>query len=162
MFIFTGMKKMSDIELETTDGAKISLENYKEKTILVVNIATRCGYTGQLDDLEKIYKKYKTKGFIVLGLPSNDFGGQTPEENKDVAKFCRLKYGTSFPILKKTSVTGATKHPIIKDLLEKTDKKEISWNFEKFLIKKDGSVQRFPSSTNPSSQTFTKAIESAL
>ncbi len=162
LFLFTAAKNIGEVKLETTEGEVITLSKYKNKPVLIVNIATRCGYTGQLDDLEKIYKNYSSRGLVVLGLPSNDFGSQTPEENKEVAKFCRLKYGTTFPILKKSKVTGENKHPIITELLLKTNKEEISWNFEKFLIKKDGSVTRFASNVNPSSKEFKQAIESAL
>lgn len=161
-FFFMGAKNMNSIELEQTDGKKISLKEYTGKPVLIVNIATRCGYTGQLDNLEKVYKEYSSKGLIVLGLPSNDFGGQTPEDNKEVAKFCRLKYGATFPILKKAKVTGVDKHPIIKALLDKTNGKEISWNFEKFLIDKKGNVTRYSSSVKPDSDEMKKAIDAAI
>jgi glutathione peroxidase len=160
--VYSGPKKMNDIQLNTTDGKKITLDSYKEKTVLIVNIATRCGYTGQLADLETIFAKYKSKGLVVIGLPSNDFGSQTPEDDKNIEKFCRLKYGTSFPILKKSKVTGPEKHPLIKELLAKTNGAEISWNFEKFLINKDGSVTRFLSGVSPTSKTFTDYLAKSL
>lgn len=115
-----------------------------------------------MDNLEKVYQEFKDKGLIVLGLPSNDFGGQTPEDNKEVVKFCRLKYGATFPILKKAVVTGAGKHPLIKALLDKTNGKEIGWNFEKFLIDKEGKVTRYSSSVKPDSDEMKKAINAAL
>jgi glutathione peroxidase-family protein len=148
--------------VEKADG-KIDLKEFKDKSVLVVNIATRCGYTGQLDGLEKLYKKYKEKGFTVIGVPSNDFGGQTPEGNKEVVKFCRLKYGASFPISAKQVVTGDKKHPLYKYLTGLTENEEIGWNFTKFLFDKKGKlVKRFSSSVSPSDETLIKAIESSI
>lgn len=148
--------------VEKTDG-KIDLKEFKNKSVLVVNIATRCGYTGQLDGLEKLYKKYKDKGFAVIGVPSNDFGGQTPEGNKEVVKFCRLKYGASFPISSKQVVTGKKKHPLYNYLTGLTDNQEIGWNFTKFLFDKKGKlVKRFSSSVSPSDESLVKAIESSI
>jgi len=140
------------------------LKDYKGKTVLVVNIATRCGYTPQLESLEKLYGKYKDKNFVVLGVPSNDFGGQTPENDKDVAKFCKLNYGVTFPLAPKTVVKGQDKDPFIKALLEQTsDESEIGWNFEKFLINKDGKlVGRFKSSVKPDDKELQNKIESQL
>ena len=95
-----------DNSIEMANGEKLNLGKMKGKPVLFVNIATRCGYTGQLDDIEKLYQKYKAKGFHVVGIPSNDFGSQTPETGKDIVKFCKLKYGASFPITKRVSVKG--------------------------------------------------------
>lgn len=155
-------KGLYDMSVTTVKGEKILLKKYQGKTLVVVNIATRCGYTGQLDDLEKFYKAYKAKGVAVIGLPSNDFGGQTPEGDKEVAKFCRLKYGTTFPILKKAVVTGKDKHKLVRSLVDKTNKEEIRWNFEKFVIDKKGLVIRFPSSVKPNSSEFRKKIDALL
>lgn len=150
-----------DLKVEKTDGEKLALSSLKGKTVLFVNVATRCGYTGQLDDLEKLYKKYSEKNFVVVGIPSNDFGGQTPEGNKEVAKFCRLKYGVTFPLTTKTSVTGKAKPELVKLLLN--GQQEIRWNFEKFLVDKNGKiVKRFLSSVEPMSSELTKSIESIL
>lgn len=160
-FSYAGESGFYDLSIELTDGEKIELSSLKGKTVLIANIATRCGYTGQLDDLEKLYEKYKARGFVLIGIPSNDFGGQTPEDNKEVAKFCRLKYGATFPIASKTVVKGEGKSALIKFLVANGE--EIAWNFEKFLIGKDGLViERFKSSVDPLSSDLTKKIESSL
>lgn len=136
--------------LKASDGKDISLNKYKGKNLLIVNIATRCGYTGQLDDLEALHTKYKEKNFVVLGVPSNDFGGQTPEKNSDIVKFCKLNYGVSFPIMAKVHVRGDEKIKLYQDLVKLSNEGEVRWNFEKFLIDKDGKlVKRFRSSDSP-------------
>lgn len=148
------------------DGARkttIDFEKYKGKSILLVNIATKCGYTGQLDGLEKLYKKYSEKGFVVVGVPSNDFGGQTPENDKDVVKFCKLNYGVTFPLTTKVVVKGDNKIDLYKFLVKSTGDEEIGWNFTKFLFDKKGNlVKRFPSSVSPSDKNLVKLIESNL
>lgn len=150
-----------DFSVKTTNGEEMAFSKLKGKTVLFVNVATRCGYTGQLDDLEKLYQKYKEKDFLIVGIPSNDFGGQTPEGDKEVAKFCRLKYGVSFPLTQKTSVKGSEKPELVKYLLNEGP--EIAWNFEKFLVSKEGKViQRFESGTVPLSKELTSVIESSL
>jgi glutathione peroxidase-family protein len=157
--VFAG--DLYSLEVVKTDGEKLKLANLKGKTVLFVNVATRCGYTGQLDDLEKLYQKYKAKNFMIVGVPSNDFGGQTPEGNKEVAKFCRLKYGVTFPLTTKTPVIGSQKPELIKLLLNGGG--DIVWNFEKFLVNKEGKVvDRFKSSVTPLSNDLTKKIESIL
>lgn len=138
---------------------KIILDN---KNVLLINIATRCGYTPQLEGLEKIYQKYKSRGLLVIGVPSNEFASQSPENDKEIEKFCKLNYGVTFPLAKKTIVLGAKKNRVFKHLLEKTNKEEIKWNFEKFLISKSGKVQRFSSSVSPSSKTLMNEIEKVL
>jgi glutathione peroxidase len=145
-------------------GVAMDLNEYKGKVILVVNIATRCGYTGQLDGLEKIYKKYKDKGLVVLGVPSNDFGSQTPEGNDEVKRFCKLNYGVSFPLTAKAVVKGPEKDPLFK-WLTKTEngEKEIGWNFEKFLVDRSGKlVNRFPSGVEPEEAQLLTALNAAL
>ena len=150
--------------IKTIEGKEVKLSQYKGKALLFVNIATQCGYTGQLEGLEAINKKYSKKGLVVIGVPSNDFGGQTPESEKEVAKFCKLNYGVSFPLTAKTSVKGKDKHPVIKSLIDQAKSKdEIAWNFEKFLVNKDGQlVDRFKSSVKPESKELTSKIESVL
>lgn len=153
-----------DQQIKAIDGTNINFADYKNKVVLVVNIATKCGYTKQLDGLEKIYDKYKHKGFTVVGVPSNDFGGQTPEGDGEVKKFCKLNYGVSFPLSKKVTVLGDDKHPLIKQLISGSgDSVEISWNFEKFLINKSGEVVgRYKSAIEPESKQLTSIIESFL
>lgn len=142
----------------------MDLSQYKGKPVLISNIATKCGYTPQLEGLESVYKKYKDKGLVVIGIPSNDFGGQTPEDEEGVKKFCKLNYGVSFPLTAKTVVKGEKKHPLITHLLSQSDNKdEIAWNFEKFLLDKDGKVvSRFKSSVKPDSKEITEKITSIL
>ncbi|MBK8201668.1 MAG: redoxin domain-containing protein [Bdellovibrionales bacterium] len=145
-------------------GIAMDLSEYKGKVVLVVNIATRCGYTGQLDGLEKLYQRFKDKGLVVLGVPSNDFGSQTPEGNDEVKKFCKLNYGVSFPLTPKMVVSGAQKDPLF-IWLTKTEnaEKEIAWNFEKFLINRTGRlINRFPSKTEPDDVQLIAAIKAAL
>jgi glutathione peroxidase len=150
-----------DYNVKLTSGDELKLSDFKGKAFMIVNIATRCGYTGQLDDLEKLFQKFKGKGFSIVGIPSNDFGGQTPEGNKEVADFCRLKYGATFPITNKAIVKGAKKSELMKHLIQDGD--EIAWNFEKFLIGKSGKViGRFKSGVEPLSKNLVQAIEGAL
>lgn len=150
-----------DISMAKTDGETLKFSSLKGKTVLFVNVATRCGYTGQLDDLEKLYQKYKDKNFLIVGIPSNDFGGQTPEGDKEVAKFCRLKYGVTFPLTAKTPVKGPQKPKLISLLLK--GQEDIAWNFEKFLVSKEGKViERFKSGVTPLEAELTKKIEGIL
>lgn len=150
--------------VRTVDGRKVKLVDFKGKSILFVNIATRCGYTGQLTGLEKLYQKHKDKGLVVIGVPSNDFGGQTPESGGDLKKFCKFHHGVSFPLLEKTAVKGKKKHPLIASLINQSEsKKEIGWNFEKFLVDKNGKLTaRFESSVTPDDSELSKAIQAAL
>lgn len=150
--------------IDTIGGEPLKLSQYKGKTLLIVNIATRCGYTGQLDGLETLYKKHKDKGFVVLGIPSNDFGGQTPENEKKVKEFCKLNYGVTFPLTKKAVVKGENTHPLVKNLVAQSpDKGDIAWNFEKFLVNKEGQVvQRFKSAVTPEDKELNGKIEALL
>lgn len=154
------------IPLKGEKGEQVSLSKLGSGPVLVVNIATRCGYTGQLDDLEKLYQTYKERGLTVVGIPTNDFGGQTPEGDEEVVEFCRLNYGVNFPILKKVTVVGEQREPLFARLLERTQDQggaEVRWNFEKFLISRDGSVvKRFNSNTKPLDKNLTQEIERLL
>jgi glutathione peroxidase len=145
-------------------GKETNLKKYKDHVVLIVNIATKCGYTPQLKGLESLYQKYKSKNLVVIGIPSNDFGGQTPENEEGVKEFCKLNYGVSFPLTTKLSVKGENKAAFIQTLLNATDdKKEISWNFEKFLINKKGQlVKRFASAVKPQDKELINEIESLL
>lgn len=151
-------------KINNIGGKAMDLSEYKGKPVLLVNIATKCGYTPQLEGLEALYKKYKDQGLVVVGIPSNDFGGQTPESDEGVKQFCKLNYGVSFPLTAKTVVKGKDKHPLIQNLLEQAkDKSEIGWNFEKFLIDKDGKlVERFSSSVKPEDKQLSEKIASLL
>ncbi|MCC6137644.1 MAG: glutathione peroxidase [Bdellovibrionaceae bacterium] len=166
LITLSGANTMYNEKITIIDGAKkeTTLNEYKGKPVLIVNIATQCGYTKQLDGLEKIYEKYKTKGLVVLGIPSNDFGGQTPEADGDVKKFCKLRYGVTFPLTTKQVVKGEGKHPLVAQLISADGKaQEIAWNFEKFLLDKNGKlVGRFKSSVEPENAEFVKSIEKVL
>ena len=151
-------------KINNIGGKPMDLNTYKGKPVLLVNIATKCGYTPQLEGLESLHKKYKDKGLVVVGIPSNDFGGQTPENNADVKKFCKLNYGVTFPLTEKSVVQGEKKIDLIKNLIaEADDKSEIGWNFEKFLIDKNGKlVGRFSSAIKPESKQLEDKIQSVL
>ena len=152
-----------EIELKKPNTDKIEFNKLKGKVLLVVNIATKCGYTPQLDGLEKLYKEYSGQGLVIIGVPSNDFGGQTPENDKDAAKFCRINYGVSFPISQKYIVSGDKKIDLYKTLIKETNNKEVAWNFEKFLIDKKGIIQkRYLSSVKPEDKTLLEDIKSLL
>ena len=153
-------------ELKTTriDGIEVSLSNYEGKVILVVNTASRCGFTPQYKSLEKIYKKYKERDFVVLAFPSNDFR-QELSTNEEIKDFCEV-YELSFPIFAKGKVKGFGKQEVFKFLTEDSNGRnigEIRWNFEKFLVSREGKlVKRFRSSVEPNQDVITKAIESLL
>lgn len=157
-------KNLYDFSLKDSSGKEQKLSQFKDKVVLVVNIATKCGYTPQLDDLEALYKKYQSKGFILVGIPSNDFGGQTPESSEGAAKFCRLTYGVSFPIMEKVVVKGEEKTEFFKWIKEsRKDKNEISWNFEKFLFNKEGKlVEHYKSKVLPQDEKLISKIEELL
>lgn len=136
--------------LKKVDGSSQELKSFKDKVVLVTNIATRCGYTPQLDGLEKLYQKYKDKGLVILGVPSNNFWGQTPEENKDVVKFCKLKYGVTFPVYAKVDVKGDDMIELYKFIKEKRKGEDIGWNFEKALFDRSGKfISAYTSSVKP-------------
>lgn len=154
-----------EIPLTSEKGESFKLSSLGSGPFLVVNIATRCGFTGQLDDLEKLYQRYKDQGLIVVGVPTNDFGGQTPEDNEGVVEFCRLNYGVSFPITEIVTVKGEQASPLFKKLLEKAPDggNSIRWNFEKFLIAPKGeNVWRFNSRTKPLDRSLIGPLEQVL
>lgn len=137
-------------------------EAYAGKVVLVVNTASQCGYTQQYEGLEALYKGYKDKGLVVLGFPSDQFGGQEFADDKEIAKFCKANFGVSFPMFTKTDVKGGSANPLFKDLIATTGKPP-SWNFNKYLIGRDGkTVQHFGSNTKPESGELLKAVEEEL
>jgi len=150
---------------KSLDGKAHSLAEFKGKTLLIVNTASHCGYTGQFKGLQSLYEQYKQKGLVILGFPSQSFG-QEFEKSDEAAKFCQRNYGVKFPMASLVEVTGKNKHPLFQALLENyqgPDKGEIAWNFEKFLLDSDGKVvQRFRSSVEPDSSDLKSAIEKAL
>lgn len=148
------------------EGKEFDMASLKGKVALIVNIASQCGYTPQLAELEAVHQKYQAQGLVVLGVPTNDFGGQTPESDVGMKDFCTKNYNATFPILKKSTVQGKDKRELYKFLTEKTPKNfqgEIGWNFEKFLVSKSGQVVgRFKSAIKPVDQEITSLIEKEL
>ena len=166
MKLSLGIASGSIFELKATniDGSEVSLSNYKGKVLLVVNTASRCGFTPQYKSLEKIYKKYKERDFVVLAFPSNDFRQEFPTD-EEIKEFCEA-YELSFPIFAKGKVKGFEKQEVFKYLTEDSNGRsigEIRWNFEKFLVSREGKlVKRFRSSVDPSQDEISIAIESLL
>lgn len=154
------------INEKSIKGEAFPLSQFKGKTVLVVNIASQCGYTGQLESLEALYNKYKNKNFVVLGVPTNDFGGQTPEDDKAMLEFCQKNYNVTFPVLTKKTVKGKEKRELYAFLTEKSGKEfqgDIKWNFEKFLVNKEGKVVgRFESKVTPEDKALLSKIEENL
>ncbi len=157
-------KNIYDLKVRTMEGGEKNLSDYKDKVLLIVNVASRCGYTTQYEGLENIYQKYKDKGFEVLAFPCNDFGGQEPGTNDEIRTFCESKYNVTFALFDKLKVLGEDKSPLYSRLTENSDPSgDIEWNFEKFIIDKRGNiVSRFRSRTKPESEEVTKAIETLL
>lgn len=136
-----------DFTVNGIEGNKINLSAYKGKTILIVNTASKCGYTPQYADLQKVHEKYGDK-LVILGFPANNFGGQEPGTNAEIKSFCSQNYGVTFQMFEKVSVKGSDQHPLFSWLKEKTGS-EPSWNFCKYLIKPDGTVKFFSSGVKP-------------
>ncbi|MDD9951274.1 MAG: glutathione peroxidase [Zetaproteobacteria bacterium] len=152
------------LSYESLEGKPVRMSQYRGKVLLVVNTASRCGYTPQYEGLEALYKKYKKDGLVVLGFPSNDFGAQEPGSAEEIAAFCQRNYGVTFPMAAKIKVLGDSKHPIYAYLTQVTQpQKEVSWNFEKFLIDKQGVVQhRFSSATKPQAKELEEALQKMI
>jgi glutathione peroxidase len=146
------------------DGKEVDLASYKGKVVLIVNVASRCGYTGQYAGLQKLYDTYKDKGLVVLGFPANEFGAQEPGTDKEIATFCSSKYGVTFDMFSKICVKGPGIAPLYKTLTESADPKgDIGWNFEKFLIGRDGKVVgRYKSGVAPDDAKLKATIEAEL
>jgi glutathione peroxidase len=165
LFLFYSLslfsKTLYDFSVKDIKGNSIPLSNYKGQKLLLVNVASKCGYTYQYEDLEKLYQKYKSEKFQILAFPSNDFGAQEPGSNAEIETFCKLNYKVSFPLFSKIFVTGKTKDPLFKFLTEVSGSNgEIKWNFEKFLIDSEGKlVERFSSKVEPLSLELTKKID---
>jgi glutathione peroxidase len=156
-----------DISVRDIDGGEVSLASYRGKVLLIVNVASRCGFTGQYEGLQKLYETYGERGFFVLGFPSNDFMGQEPGSNAEIKEFCSLKYRVTFPMFEKIIVKGKEMHPLYRYLTEEISNPghsgKITWNFNKFLVGRDGKVlARFGSRTAPEDKELVQAIEKAL
>lgn len=154
------------LDVKTIDGKSTKLADYKGKIILFVNVASQCGYTSQYTNLEKLYQKYKKKNFVVLGFPSNDFGGQEPGSNEEIAKFCKLNYDVSFPLFDKAPVSGEKVQPVYSYLLANLPsefKGPVKWNFEKILVSQKGDlIARWRSRTDPLDTEIAAQIDQLL
>ncbi len=155
-----------DIPVHTLDGESSSLAPYAGQTVLVVNVASKCGLTPQYEGLEKLQKTYEGRGFSVLGFPSNQFAGQEPGTAEEIQTFCSTTYGVTFPMFEKIDVNGEDQNPIYAELNQTADAEgysgDIRWNFEKFLIGPDGAVQRFAPLVTPEDPRLVSAIEASL
>lgn len=154
--------RLLDHQLMSLQGEPVSLCQFGGKVVLVVNTASRCGYTPQYEGLEKLYQRYRERGLVVLGFPANDFGSQEPGTNKQIAQFCEVNYGVSFPMFAKTSVVGANTNPFYRDLAARTGQRP-QWNFYKYLLDRSGRpVTSFGSAVDPSDPRVTSQIEQLL
>ena len=157
------MTTITDFDVTLPDGAKQAMADYAGKVLLIVNVASKCGLTPQYDGLEALYRKYGGKGFEVLGFPANDFGAQEPGTNEEIATFCRTNFSVDFPMFAKISVKAPDQHPLYAELVKTEPAGPISWNFEKFLVGRDGEViGRFGPRTAPDDTALVTAIETAL
>ena len=156
-----------DVSINSLDGTPAELPQYKGKTVLLVNVASKCGLTPQYTGLENLQKKYAGKGFTVLGVPCNQFMGQEPGSAEEIAEFCSATYGVTFPMTEKVDVNGPQRHPLYAALTATPDAEgdagDVQWNFEKFLVDRSGTVlARFRPKTQPESPEIRAAVEAAL
>ena len=156
-----------DFTMPALNGSPTPLIGFKGKVVLVVNVASQCGYTPQYEGLQALYTKFKDQGFVIAGFPANNFGGQEPGTNEEIGAFCKSKYGVTFPMFSKISVKGADQAPLYKFLTDKSANPkpggEIQWNFTKFLVDREGRViQRFEPAVEPQSKELVTALESTL
>jgi glutathione peroxidase len=157
-----GCPPILDRKLLNLQDESISLCDFRGKVLLVVNTASQCGYTPQYEGLEKLYRRYRERGLVVLGFPANDFGGQEPGSNQQIAQFCQVNYGVTFPVFAKTSVLGAAANPLFRDLEAKTGQRP-RWNFHKYLVDRSGQpVAAFGSAVEPLDARLTSQIERLL
>ena len=154
--IITMTGTIYDFKIQSIDGKEIDFAQYKGKTLLIVNTASECGYTPQYADLQELHEKFGSK-ITILGFPANNFGGQEPGTNVQIASFCKKNYGVTFQMFEKISVKGSDQHPLYKFLKEKSGK-EPSWNFCKYLVKPDGTVKFFASGVNPGDEDILKEL----
>lgn len=158
------MKNLHQYSFEDINGETFNFSDLKGKKVLILNTASKCGYTKQYDALEKIYKQYQSEDLVIIGFPSDNFGGQEFDNNEEIANFCKLNYGVSFPLMTKSDVKGPNQNEIFKFLTQKTlngkNDHEVKWNFTKFLINKDGSLEAsYPSSVTPDDPRIINWIE---
>jgi glutathione peroxidase len=155
------------LDLTRLDGSPDSLADFDGQALLVVNVASKCGFTPQYAGLEALYERYRDRGLTVLGFPSNQFGSQEPGSAEEIAEFCSATYGVTFPMFAKTDVNGPDRHPLFERLTETADAEgeagDVAWNFEKFLVSPAGEVvARFRSSVAPDDPALLEAVESVL
>lgn len=156
-----------EFKMNSIDGKPVDLSALKGKVVLLVNVASKCGYTPQYSGLESLYRKYKDQGFVIVGVPANNFGSQEPGTNEEIKQFCSRKYDVTFPMMSKVSVKGSDIDPLYQFLTDKSANPstggEVKWNFTKFLIGKDGKVAaRFEPAVAPEAPELTSAVEKAL
>jgi glutathione peroxidase len=161
------VKSVHEFKMKTIDGAEKNLADFKGKVLLIVNVASKCGLTPQYKDIESLYRKYKDKGLVVLGFPANNFLGQEPGSDKEIKEFCSLKYDVTFPMFSKISVKGKDQHPLYQYLTRKDNNgvidAEVKWNFQKFLVDKNGKViTSFSPQTSVNEAAVIEEIEKAL
>ncbi len=158
------VSNLLDIPFKTITGEPTSLREYAGRPVLIVNVASECGYTPQYEGLQTLYQDFKDDGLVVMGFPANNFGGQEPGSNKEILEFCTSKFNVTFPMMAKVSVKGDDKHPLFKYLTEDSPLTgEIKWNFSKFLLDKNGQlVARFETSVEPTSDKVREAIDKVL
>jgi glutathione peroxidase len=164
---FLSAASVYDFEMDSITYNKVSLRDFKGKVLLIVNVASYCGYTPQYAELEALYRQHKDAGFVIIGIPSNDFGQGEPGSDREILQFCRRSYDVTFPMMAKVSVASNNPAPLYRFLIDKSQNPktggEIKWNFTKFLIGKDGSIlARFEPSVAPSSPALVAAVENAL
>ncbi len=167
LFMIPSAKSVHDFTMKNIDGKDVKLNDFKGKTLLIVNVASKCGLTPQYKDLQALHEKYKDKGLVVMGFPANNFMGQEPGTEKEIKEFCSLKYDVTFPMFSKISVKGKDQHPLYAYLTQKSENgvvdAKVSWNFQKFLVDKNGKViTSFSPQTSVSDSEVIKAIEQAL
>jgi glutathione peroxidase len=150
--------------MKTIDGEEVTLSKYRGKVLLVVNVASECGFTPQYKDLEALYRKYKDRGFMILGFPANNFGAQEPGTDQEIKTFCSSTYGVTFDLFSKISVKGADQHALYKFITsDSTYGGDVKWNFQKYLVNREGKLAgKFFSKVTPMSDEVTSAIEKAL
>jgi len=168
-FLMTTVERSETVyqyELNSIDGKNISLSAFEGELLLIVNTASECGYTPQYEGLQELYEEYSDRGFKILGFPANNFGGQEPGSDEEIAQFCQMNYGVTFPMFSKVSVKGDDQHPLFSYLTSADNPDftgEISWNFEKFLVDRNGNViRRFKSNVEPMSDELVSAVTQNL
>ena len=157
------MSTLGDFSATSLEGAPLPLKSFSGKAVLVVNVASQCGLTPQYAGLEKLHQEFAAKGLVVLGLPCNQFGAQEPGTEQEIADFCETHFGVSFPMTSKVEVNGKGRHPLYAWLIGATGGADIGWNFEKFLVGRDGrSVQRFSPKVTPEDPALRAAVTNAV